>query len=398
METREERGKAIALAGRLRQKGHLWIVPSQARAGTYVVEPDDHAPSCTCPDFEERGQPCKHIFAVEYTLRRETNADGETTVTEQLRLTFRQDWPSYNAAQVQEKERVAALLHDLCSVIDNPVHVNGRPRLPLADTTFAAVMKVYGGASSRRTQTDLREFAAKGYIEKAPHFNSVLNALEDPALTSILQGLIAESARPLRSVETDYAVDSSGFSTSVYSRWFSEKYGREKSMAQWVKAHVMIGTATNVVTSIEVTDARIADTSVFMDLVDDTATRFSLKRVSADKAYSSKLNLMTVADAGAVPYIAFKKNARSWGMDLWGRTLDLFLNHREEFLTHYHKRSNVETTFHMIKAKFGGRLRSKTPVAQRNEVLCKVLCHNLCCLVSAFYELGITATFWQKSA
>ncbi len=31
----------------------------------------------------------------------------------------------------------------------------------------------------------------------------------------------------------------------------------------------------------------------------------------------------------------------------------------------------------MIKAKFGARVRSKTPVAQVNEVLYKVLCHNL---------------------
>jgi hypothetical protein len=29
----------------------------------------------------------------------------------------------------------------------------------------------------------------------------------------------------------------------------------------------------------------------------------------------------------------------------------------------------------------------------KNEVLCKVLCHNICCLLHAIYELGITPTF-----
>jgi len=55
----------------------------------------------------------------------------------------------------------------------------------------------------------------------------------------------------------------------------------------------------------------------------------------------------------------------------------------------YHKRSNVETTFHMIKAKFGQRHRSKTLTAQINEALCKVLCHNLCIVIQSMYELGV---------
>ena len=46
-------------------------------------------------------------------------------------------------------------------------------------------------------------------------------------------------------------------------------------------------------------------------------------------------------------------------------------------MKHYHKRSNVETTFHYDQAKFGDRLRSRTKTAQINEALCKVLCHNI---------------------
>jgi hypothetical protein len=55
--------------------------------------------------------------------------------------------------------------------------------------------------------------------------------------------------------------------------------------------------------------------------------------------------------------------------------------------------SNVETTFHMIKSKFGQRLRSRTLTAQINEALCKVLCHNLCVVIQSVHELGIEATF-----
>ncbi len=48
----------------------------------------------------------------------------------------------------------------------------------------------------------------------------------------------------------------------------------------------------------------------------------------------------------------------------------------------------------MIKAKFGSAVRAKTPTAQVNEVLCKVLCHNICVLVQSIYELGLEPTFW----
>ena len=47
----------------------------------------------------------------------------------------------------------------------------------------------------------------------------------------------------------------------------------------------------------------------------------------------------------------------------------------------------------MLKAKFGAAIRSKTDVAQVNELLCKVLCHNLCVLIQCVYELGIEPAF-----
>ena len=69
---------------------------------------------------------------------------------------------------------------------------------------------------------------------------------------------------------------------------------------------------------------------------------------------------------------------------------------RDAFLEHYHKRSNVETAFSMIKSKFGASVRSKSPTAQVNEVLCKILCHNICVLLQSISELGIETTFWTS--
>jgi hypothetical protein len=61
----------------------------------------------------------------------------------------------------------------------------------------------------------------------------------------------------------------------------------------------------------------------------------------------------------------------------------------------YHKRSNVESTFSAIKRKFGDSVMSKNPVAMVNEVLCKILCHNLTCLIQEQETLGIVPIFWK---
>jgi hypothetical protein len=60
-------------------------------------------------------------------------------------------------------------------------------------------------------------------------------------------------------------------------------------------------------------------------------------------------------------------------------------------MAHYHKRSNVESTFSAIKRKFGDSVMSKTDAAMANEVLCKVLCHNLTCPISG------TGDAWRRA-
>jgi hypothetical protein len=48
----------------------------------------------------------------------------------------------------------------------------------------------------------------------------------------------------------------------------------------------------------------------------------------------------------------------------------------------------------MIRSKYGDAVRSKTEVAQVNEVLLKVLCHNICVVIQEMFELGIAPSFF----
>jgi hypothetical protein len=46
-----------------------------------------------------------------------------------------------------------------------------------------------------------------------------------------------------------------------------------------------------------------------------------------------------------------------------------------------------------MKAKFTDMIRSRDKTAHMNEVLLKVLCHNICVLIQEMAELGIEPNF-----
>jgi transposase len=398
--SRQERGAALAKAKTrsFRQiAGDTYFVPSQTNAGSgYVV--DVQAGKCSCPDFEERGGPCKHVFAVRYFRHELTTPDGSTVVTEGIRITYPQDWPSYNRAQCEEESTVKVLLASLCDGIEQPVQHMGRKRMPLRDVVYGSTMKVYGTMSGRRSTTDLRACEDAGHVDKAPAYNTVFKYMEKPELLPLLSRLVDESARPLAAVERNFAVDGTGFASPTYVRWFDYKHGEDRRVQQWVKLHAAVGTLTNVITAATVTTGHANDSPEFGQLVERTAASFRVEEVSADKAYLSHANLATVERVGAVAFVPFKSNSGSSGSDAWERMYHYFSLNKEAWLTHYHRRSNVESTFSAMKRKFGAGVRSKTTAAQFNEVLLKCLCHNLSMLVHSIHEMGIEPRFWLPRA
>ena len=404
IEARQQRGLVIAALSKITRKNGDWVVPSLSGNGRYTVHLDPERPTCSCQDFETCGRKCKHIFAVEYVVEREGDGDGAATVTETVgmmparRKTYPQDWPAYNEAQTNEKHQFQIFLHDLCSGIQNPPHTKGRRPLPLSDAVFAVAFKIYSTFSGRRFIGDLTDAHAKGYISELPHYNSIFNYLENPALGPILTNLITQSSLPLKAVESDFAVDSTGFTTSRFVRWFDHKYSVVRQEHDWVKVHLMCGVKTNIVTAVEIHERDASDTKILPSLVGTTAENFDVAEVSADKGYSSVNNTKVIVSHGAIPFIAFKNSATGSRGGLWQKMYHFFQFNRAEFMAHYHQRSNVESTISMIKAKFRDHVRSKTDTAMKNEVLCKVLCHNICCLIHAMYELGINPAFSTDSS
>ena len=397
---RELKGLEIAARSQIAFKDGAWLVPSQTTNAKYRVVLKPEGDSCECEDFQLMQQPCKHVHAAR--LVRERDFGGEVlpldTEVVPVRPTYSQVWPAYNLAQATEKRRLQVLLSDLCQNLpDRERDKSKRGPKPhfVRDVIFAMAFKVYCGLSSRRFSTDLLEAHEKGFISKPIPGVKVTAFFEDPYFTPILKALIVQSAAPLAVVETTFAADSSGFSSTRFERWYDQKYGVTRQKCMWVKAHIACGTKTNVITSVKILDKDAADSPQFKPLVQTTAERFTVKEFSADKAYASTENFEAVHDAGGTGFIAFKSNTTGGVGGLFEKMFHYFRFQRDEFLKHYHQRSNVESTISAVKRKFGDSVMSKTDTAMVNEVLCKFLCHNLTCLIQEQETLGIVPVFWQ---
>lgn len=402
MEARKERGRIIAETCKITRLGNEWFVPSQSGGGRYIVRLDPNLPKCSCPDYETREMKCKHIFAVEFTQTKvQHNQDGSTSVdtvsVKVERKTYRQDWPTYNAAQVNERRLFLSLLADLCDTIQEPAPKNptkgGRPPIPMRDGVYSACLKVYSLMSARRFSGELEEAHVAGHVARLPSFNSVLSVLDREETTPVLRDLIEASALPLRSVETTFAVDSTGFSTLKYAAWIDKKYGVTRKEACWVKAHFATGVKTNIVTAVAIEDQDAADSPQFPGLIHATAKGFTVREAVADKAYAGKANFEAVDKVGGQFFPAFKSNATGAIGGSFEKAFHYFNFKRDEYLAHYHQCSNVETTVSMVKRKFGESVKAKNEMAQKNEVYAKFVCHNVCVLIAEMYALGISAIF-----
>ena len=394
IEIRKVKGLEIAKTSRISKVGNNWHVPSQSGSGFYIVQSNGFGATCTCPDYELRKCKCKHVFAVEFVVTKEVDNEGNVTITQTIRKTYSQNWSEYDKASINQKTLFMKLLKDITGNL-NQEYKFGRPTLPLSDMVYSSVMKVFTTFSLRRFMSDMQIAKEKGYVNVTPCYASVGHFMQKKEITPLLVKMVTLTSLPLRTIEKDFAIDSTGFGTSIFQRWYSFKHGKEINSRRWVKCHFVTGVKTNIIPSVKITSEFDNDSPELRELVKTTSENFEMEEVSADKAYLSRDNMNLIEEAGATPFIPFKSNAtaKPKSSAIWKKMFYLFQLNNERFLEHYHKRSNAEASVMMVKTKFGGSVRSKTWTAQINEVLCKVICHNICVVIQEMHELGINPNF-----
>ncbi len=242
-------------------------MPSQSSDKVYFV---DEKFVCNCPDAEHHKTTCKHAYAVRYYLQIEKDTPTGTEETK-VRLTYKQAWEAYNKAQTSEIRLFDELLKDIVESVEEPPQAFGRPRLSLKETVFCSIQKVYSQLLARRAASLFGNAVEREQIKHAPHFNAVYKLLNREDLEPLLHRILNLSAQPLKTVEEAFAADSSGFRTTSFGQYAEQKYDLKREH-KWLKAHILVGVKTHVITSAVITDGDGADSPQFVPLVETTGT------------------------------------------------------------------------------------------------------------------------------
>ena len=330
--------------------------------------------------------------------KEENKMTEEKEIQTNLTKLNKTNWRLYNLSKMEEKRLFYDLLYELAQIIPETEAKNGRPPTPVKDLFFSLGLKLYSNYSGRKVITDLKHAKSLNYISVAPHFNTMHDFLQCPATYDLLKKLLIISALPLKLLEDTFSMDASGFGSYGSESWRKVKYGKYNKNRNWktfLKGHILIGTRTNVICSCEVTNARVGDVTMAPNLLQQANGNFDIKEVSADKAYSSHRILQIIKSIDAMPFVAFREgtNPNQYSPEIWIKMYKYFQDNKEDFMKRYHLRSNVETTFSMVKMRLGEFLKCKKFEAQRNELMMKFICHNICCLVTQKFIHKIEINF-----
>lgn len=302
-----------------------------------------------------------------------------------IRTDKRRDWSAYRLANENEYIAVCDYLSKFLDlVVREPKQTIGRPRASLKDIIFCLIIKAYMIRSGHRIISMLDDLEEKGFISAVPKRSTLMRYLKEANLTPILEEILQTSSLPFSDHETIFAIDSSGF--SIYSSndaWVKVRTKKPYVKKAYRKAHICIGVNSGIISAAKITTGTANDSPFMGTLLDITAKNFQVLEVLGDKAYCSRGNYKLIQKIGAIGYIPFRSNYGnlSKGSPQFGKQFRLYLKHRGTFDLHYHLRSNVEASFSASKRKFGHFVLGRIESTQDNEVLCKLIVHNICILI-----------------
>jgi transposase len=272
-----------------------------------------------------------------------------------------------------------------------------RPQIDASLMFFSTGLKVYEGKTNRAMIDCLSRLFGDGWwADNGFHYNRFSDYLNSLQTTAQLNWANAEVCSPLIPFVEEVMLDGTGISVTTHGSYRADRYGFLSDTARYLRLNLVMDRRFGIFPVALVTPEKGEKTGELSQapllLARLKALGYTAKYVFGDLLYSTEPMHEAILAFGAEPVIPFKTiytPARLPTSDLMRRFYKQFLADPEAFRARYRYRVLIEAEISALKRRFSENIRSREPIARVNEILFKVLCHNICCIIHAATEHGL---------
>jgi len=191
-------------------------------------------------------------------------------------------------------------------------------------------------------------------------------------------------------------IDSSGIRTDKRSTWFCLRIKKEISKRNCDKLHLAVCSDLLLILNWRITAWKKNDSPFLIKLLRNFKR---LGIVLADKGYLSRKNFQFCMDKGGCAFIPFQKRNKisPQSYPAWKFALVLYKKCNDFYMDIYHRRSQIECVFSVIKKRFGDKVNCKSASMRRKEIALRLISYNLKILICYLYANENNLPLWVRA-